>query len=202
MKEKEIQLYFPHTTDDNIDDIYEEKLFEFKQFFLNKPIIPKVFKAKIEKIKKFETAFRTLKEQTNKLSENKENNFSHPKTEENNILETFNNYQETKNQFKLFILNVNNSTVLIELIENLIEITVDYLSKWPDLKVEEKIILSKEPNPMDILSSIKEFNLIGGFEFSDIIKLQNKCPKLLQLESKRLSLQLNILNNGQPVFKT
>jgi hypothetical protein len=196
MKEKEIQLYFPHTKDDNIDDIYDEKLFEFKQFFLNKPTIPKVFKAKIEKIKKFETAFRELKKQTNKLTENKHSNYSQLKTEGVNILETFNNYQKTKNQFKLLILNANNSTALIEVIENLMEITFDYLHKWPYIKNEEKIILSKEPNPMDILSSIKEFNLKGGFEFADIIKLQNKCPKLLQLESKRLSLQLNILNNG------
>ena len=196
MKEKEIQLYFPHTKDDNIDDIYDEKLFEFKQFFLNKPTIPKVFKAKIEKIKKFETAFRELKKQTNKLTENKHSNYSQLKTEGVNILETFNNYQKTKNKFKLLILNANNSTALIEVIENLMEITFDYLHKWPYIKNEEKIILSKEPNPMDILSSIKEFNLKGGFEFADIIKLQNKCPKLLQLESKRLSLQLNILNNG------
>ena len=196
MKEKEIQLYFPHTKDDNIDDIYDEKLFEFKQFFLNKPTIPKVFKAKIEKIKKFETAFRELKKQTNKLTENKHSNYSQLKTEGVNILETFNNYQKTKNQFKLLILNANNSTALIEVIENLMEITFDYLHKWPYIKNEEKIILSKEPNPMDILSSVKEFNLKGGFEFADIIKLQNKCPKLLQLESKRLSLQLNILNNG------
>ena len=196
MTEKEIELYFPYNKEDNIYDLYEERLFEQKQFFLTKPIISRVFNAKVEKLKKFEIAFRKLSNQNLSSIKTKNEQFFVFTKEEKSILNVYNQYQNIKNQFKLLILKANNSIEIIELIEEILEVTREYLSLWPKVDVEEDVIISKEPNPMDILSSIKEFNLINGFEFSDIIRFQNKCPKPLQLESKRLSLQLNILNNG------
>ena len=194
MNNSEIQLYFPHSEQDDINDLYEERLFEFKQFFISKTIISKVFSAKIEKLKKFEKAYLSLTKSCNETCNSL--NVVSNKFKSNEILTVFNDYQIVKNEFKTGILNAKNSDEIIQIIYNLLESNSSYLLKWPDTLVEDDIIISKEPNPMDILSAIIDFNKKGGKEFSDIISLKNICPKIIQIESKRLSLHLNIDNNG------
>jgi hypothetical protein len=194
MTNQEIQLYFPHKLDDNLEDLYEERLFEFKQFFLTKPVILKVFNAKIERLRKFETAYRfALKSDDNKeLHETLKPSYF----QTNNILTCFNNYQEIKNEFKKSILQINNSDKLILLIDHFLKSTLNYINKWENVEIEDEILISKEPDPMELLTAIKVFNSKGGFEFHDIVLKQNICPKILMIESKRLSLQSNIENNG------
>lgn len=194
MTNQEIQLYFPHKLDDNLEDLYEERLFEFKQFFLMKPVILKVFNAKIERLRKFETAYRfALKSDDNKeLHETLKPSYF----QTNNILTCFNNYQEIKNEFKKSILQINNSDKLILIIDHFLKSTLNYINKWENVEIEDEILISKEPDPMELLTAIKVFNSKGGFEFHDIVLNQNICPKILIIESKRLSLQSNIENNG------
>ena len=53
-------LFFPHRVGDDLEDRYEELLFEDKQFFTTRAIVPKVFRARLEKIRKREEAFRRI----------------------------------------------------------------------------------------------------------------------------------------------
>lgn len=194
MTSQEIQLYFPHTPDDNLEDLFEERLFEFKQFFLTKAVIPKVFRAKIERLKKFDTAYHfALKRDVNNSSL-KTNEPSH--FQSNDILTNFNEYQRIKNEFKKCILQTDEASKLILIVDQFLKSTLNYIIKWKNVEIDEEILISKEPDPMELLKAIKVFNSKGGFEFSDIVLKQNICPKILIIESKRLSLQTNIENNG------
>ena len=70
----EAKIYFPIDSDDlemeDVLDLYDERLFEFKQFFLSKAIVKKVFLAKLEKLKKFEEAFSLIIQQPFVVKEN------------------------------------------------------------------------------------------------------------------------------------
>ena len=45
MTEAEARIFLGYEPEDELEDVIEDKLFEFKQFFLSKPIIWSTFKA-------------------------------------------------------------------------------------------------------------------------------------------------------------
>ena len=191
MTENELKIFFPFDENDDLDELFEARLFEYKQFFIQKTVIPKVFEAKIEKLIKMDLAFNTLK---NKViaQEVFYTKIENPFEIEKNILNVFNDFQLKKNTIKKKLHQSQSTYDLIHHVRTLLLLTKFYLDKWIDVPIEKEIVISKEPDPMELLKAIHEFNLKGGINFADILEKTNICPDLLIIESKRLSLQRNL----------
>ncbi len=187
MTVKEALLFFPHNQEDDLLDLYEERLFEYKQFFISKPPIEKVFLAKEKKMMQMHDAFIHFKgDEINKIEEIQKNTYAFSE----NILESFNYYQRIKNQIKNAITNSKSAIELSIYSMELIFIHYSYSEKWiilDDLN-KQNILISIEPDPMNILKSILEFNSKGGFLFEDLNTKRNILPEMLINEAKRLSL--------------
>lgn len=187
MTVKEALLFFPHNQEDDLLDLYEERLFEYKQFFISKPPIEKVFLAKEKKMMQMHDAFILFQgDEINKIEEIQKNTYAFSE----NILESFNYYQRIKNQIKNAITNSKSAIELSIYSMELIFIHYSYSEKWiilDDLN-KQNILISIEPDPMYILKSILEFNSKGGFLFEDLNTKRNILPEMLINEAKRLSL--------------
>jgi len=63
-----------------------------------------------------------------------------------------------------------------------------YASCWFTDEVNTSEIVSKEPDPMDVLKAIRAYNENGGFTFEDLRFDKNNPPAVLIKERNRLSL--------------
>jgi hypothetical protein len=70
MTEAEARIFLGYEPEDELEDVIEDKLFEFKQFFLSKPIIWSTFIARLEKLAKIKEAIACFDEVENKPSIN------------------------------------------------------------------------------------------------------------------------------------
>ena len=187
MTKKEAFLFFPFEEDDDLDDLYEERLFEFKQFFITKFPLEKVFFAKEKKMLQMHLAFIYLSESTEKSPIQRELptiSFS------TNIKESFQLYQQHRSTLKNNILQSSNSNEVSFQIHQLLELQKKYNEIWTMVSIlpESEIPLSVEPDPMAFLNVIHEFNQLGGYTFEDLNTMRNISPELLLNEAKRLSL--------------
>jgi len=182
MTEAEARIFLGYEPEDELEDVIEDKLFEFKQFFLSKPIIWSTFTARLEKLAKVKEAIASLGE--NEINSAVNLPVFHA-TE--NILEAFQSFQQVRNTC---FLAINRATFCQELeiiINSLLNSHTTYASLWPDIEfVSSTVILSKEPDPMDLLSGIKSVNLSGIVTFADLAeKLTDQSTSVAE-ESKRL----------------
>ena len=91
MTNKEALLFFPLTKESEIEDLYEELLFEYKQFFINKFPLKKVFEAKEKKMLQMQKAYIHLGgKYSSFLSNSIVTNYNFPFS----IKETFQLYQK------------------------------------------------------------------------------------------------------------
>ena len=190
MNKNEALLFFPVTEGENIIDLYEEYLFEYKTFFLTKYPIEKVFRAKAKKMKQMHDSFISLGGEINVST-------SFPLIEyqyKENILECFNYYQKLKIDLKIKLNNCNNAIDINSLLQLLLQLEKAYAENWSISTnlTDIEVIISKEPDPMSLLKAIREFNALGGNTFKDLNTMKNISPDLLINEAKRLSLYLKI----------
>lgn len=171
--------------EDDLIDLYEEKIFEFKQYFLSKTPIFKLFESKLSKLEKIGNAYNLL---TNIKVE-----FTETKLEFNGsqaeILANYLRFQEEKNRMKTKISNSDNAFELVSWVKKLLELEKMNAEHWfSEIEIDANILVSKEPNPMEILEGIKIYQQNGGFNFDQLKKLENNPPEILIQEMKRLSL--------------
>lgn len=182
---KEAQLFFPYQESDDLTDLMDERLFEYKQFFLSKTPIRKVFEAKLDKLRQLNEAYLTLTQaaSNNKISVPQESvNFS------DEVLTAFKQWETYKSQFKQQLMTAFEAHRIEEVVINFLVVVDAYRLKWEtnhEIEVEIET-LSKDADPMYVLEAIKAFNLQGGIYFHDIVKLGNNS--FLLKEMKRLSL--------------
>lgn len=171
--------------EDDLIDLYDEKIFDFKQYFLSKTPIFKLFESKLSKLEKIGNAYHLLTNINLEFTETKlEFNSSQPE-----ILANYLHFQEEKNRIKTKISNSENAFELISWVKNLLELEKMNSQHWfSQLEIDANILVSKEPNPMEILEGIKIFNQNGGTNFDQLKKLENNPPEILIQEMKRLSL--------------
>ena len=186
MTESEARLFFPFEEGDDLEDLYDERFFEFKQFFLTKAVVGRVFHAKLDKLIKFENAYTCLihSEFKNVDVHFESINFSDV------VSEAFALFEQKKGEIRQKIGQARGSKDLIPYVEQLIELVRSYYQKWQspaelDVKIES---ISKEPDSMQLLRAIKEFESAGGKTFQDV--LEQKGNEELQKEMKRVSLLL------------
>ena len=182
MTEAEARIFLGYEPDDELEDVIEDKLFVFKQFFLSKPIIWSTFTARLEKLAKIKEAIACFGEVENKPSINLP---VFQATE--NILEAFQSFQQVRNTCFLAINRATTCEELELIIDSLLNSHTTFASLWPDIEfVSSTVILSKEPDPMDLLSGIKSVNLSGIVTFADLAeKLTGQSTSVAE-ESKRL----------------
>ena len=191
MNQKEALLFFPLKNEDEIEDLYEELLFEYKQFFITKFPIKKIFSAKQKKMLQMHDAYLLLGGKSSNLhlsDSSKKIDFS------NAIRECFQNYQSERNSLKNNILKSSNCNEIRYFLDKLFLLQENYTLNW--LKVTDlpdtEIQISNEPDPMSLLNAINEFNSKGGITFDDMNSKRNISPNLLLIEAKRLSLSTKI----------
>lgn len=188
---EEAKLFFKLEEEDDIQDAYDEQLFEFKQFFLSKPIISKVFKSKLEKLAKFEEAFCLLTDSRFKplIAEKTSIVFS------DNVLEAFQRFEQLKSELKQQISLATSSSDLAQKVDSLLVVTYTYYQKWrtSELLPVEIDVIAKDPDAMELLTAIRTFNMQGGERFEDISSQKNQ--PILMKEMKRVSLLLEKFGN-------
>ncbi len=178
--------YFKTSDQSEIEEIYEQEIFELKQFFLSRAPIAKLFKGRIAKLNKLQAAFEEIN--SNQIKSDFEISFP-----ENSIylLDSYTNYQAVKNKIRLLISNELNGVNLIPLVQKLIDLEKDHAKQWSildDSELDETVVVSKEPNPIDILNAINEYQLKGNKTLEELKRNENNPPIVLIQEMKRLSL--------------
>ncbi len=184
MTKDEAKIYFQDCSFD-LDDCYREKLFSFKQFFTTRPVISKVFKAKLEKLDKLIEAYSVLAE---KVGSNEEPfSFDAPSFNDN-LLDTFNLYYEAKNGLKESIFAARSGMQVSEGVQALLELErslANHVTSYYELN-DPDIKLSSEQDPMSILRDLKAMKEIGINSFVDIDF--NSLTNSVTEEIKRLHL--------------
>jgi hypothetical protein len=182
MTETEARIFLGYEPEDELEDVIEDKLFEFKQFFLSKPIIWSTFKARLEKLAKIKEAIACLGEHEIHSAVDLP---IFQRTE--NMLEAFQSFQQIRNTCFLAINSATTCQELEMIIDSLLTSHTTYASLWPDVAfVSSTVILSKEPDPMDLLSGIKSVNLSGIVTFADLAEKLTDQSVCVAEESKRL----------------
>lgn len=180
---KEEALSFFKGDIEDIDDLYEEQLFELKNQLLSIVPISKIVLPRIKKIEQLSTAYKLLSKH---IFSEKYIETNHKFNE--NILDTYLNYQDAKGKLRLLLLNSLLPENIILYATHLVKLELAFASNWKSEIIDEKCIVSKQPDPMEVLSAIREYNTNGGITFGDLKSTKNNPPELLIQERNRLSL--------------
>lgn len=182
MTNEELLLYFPHSSDDDLEELFDQRLFEYKQFFATRAVIPKVFKARLEKLAKMDLAYRQLME----LEEVATVSCSEV-TFPDNVLDAYNLFEREKGIRKIRLLKAASGSELSTAVHCLIALYERFYQKWPILKEESTVIIGKEPDSMELFAVLKEESEKGICSFLELEKTQSQ---FLRNEMKRVSLWL------------
>ena len=169
---------------DDLQDAFEFLLFDYKKQLIALAPIEKLITPKLKKIKQLQEAYLTLGGEVESFTITMFN----PITPTEDLLESYKIYQNVRNSLKRSISN----SLLFEEIENFCQHLVFYekmyASCWFTHEFDTTEIVSKEPDPMDVLKAIREYNKNGGFTFDDLKMNKNNPPAVLIKERNRLSL--------------
>lgn len=196
MEKADALLYLNLTDEQDYEEAYEDQIFKFKQFFLSNVPTTKTFNAKAKRLEKIHDAYLFLT--------GTEDLFDCAKPElqpyeSNEISLAFRTYQENKNRIKLKISSSTNANCLCEYAQLLLENLSRYAKLWKvNLKyMDESILITKEPDSIELLKEIKIFNDKGYNRFDEIEKLDP--GNSVYRESIRLSLWLKMENNERSI---
>jgi len=166
------------------EDTFEEQIFLLKQQLISVLPVNKLYQSKLKKWEKLEEAFRIL---GGTIEEQYFAEITIP-VFLNNILNSFTLYQESRNDFKLKFLNTINLRDAKILLQAFNKLECVYAALWLDEVVDENVVVSNVPDPMEILSAIKSFENLGGKTFDDLKEMIKAVPETLKREQKRLTL--------------
>jgi hypothetical protein len=185
------RLFFPYEEGDDLFDLYEERLFEDKQFFTTKPLITKVFEARIAKIRKRETAFRALTNTEIPV----EQNFCISWEVAHNLPDAYRLFQSIKSKLFLDIYSAKNGIELTNVVTRIFEPYDFYVQHFISnqehfaaILAHQNVLMSQEPEPSAFAIAITNFEAVGGRKIEDAIELEFAGKELVLLEAKRLSL--------------
>lgn len=190
MTREEAELFFLDRGEESYIDYFEEQLFEYKLFFSSKPPIAKTFKAKLQKLNQFSEALSVIQ-----LVEP----HSFAKLElpvfTDDIKDTFNLFNSTRNSINLKIRMAKSVKELNYLVGFLLDAMNAYAAQWKvDNVSDASVKIGVEPDPMVILKNIKDFAEKGSTKFENLGELAE--GDLLMDETKRLNLLLKMNLNA------
>lgn len=192
MTKEDALLYFPLSNEDDIIDLYDDLLFEQKQFLSNRMPISKVFKSRISKLNKIEEAFSYFGGHHEVLNEII---LELTPISSDFIEEAYQTFQQNLNKIKLGIFKAQTIPQLLVVIELLFQNQREFAEKFEtlDQPIDSQPILSKEPDAMEIIQAISHARTIGITKFNELSQLTN--DNILVQEANRLSLWLKLETN-------
>lgn len=174
--------------DDDLRDLLEDALFEIKQFIISKPLISKLIDGQIKKLEKLSEVVRVLNIDS-KNSANTKEEWLHQFSNES-ILSVLNSFELKKAKLKQYLSFTDSPSEMIYVISQLIQLQADYSACWPLVEVveDEGVVISKEPDVMQLLVEIKKMSTEGILAFQQLTQISLDQYPAMQQELKRLSL--------------
>lgn len=190
MESSEAKLYLPCTDDESLEDVYDQKLFEWKNFFVNRFPIPKLFDKKIEQLKRLQEAYSDLGGSAviGTIEPETATVFS------KNLKESFLKYSEERYALKMRLFTAGSAHELTSLIQALLKLTAAYAAVWENKVLDVSgVVVSKEPDPMDLLQALNDAESLGVQTVDQVKTLP--ADHLVLNEAKRLSLWVKMEKN-------
>ena len=196
MNLEEALIYLPVDEENEAQDLYEEKLFELKQFFLNRFPMSKLINARLSKFEKIEEAYQTLGGAVPGFDELT----VEPIPDFGSVHDLYGWYNLEKNALRLKLSSSESLGEVRLILNQYINVTKHYAECWsiPIHGIDtSEIKLGVEPNPMDVQAALEEISTIKKIDSEYILSLPDE--NWLKSEAKRLSLWLNFESNEQSV---
>ncbi len=186
MNEKEALSYLNVKTIDELPVTIEFEVFQIKNFIFSTVFHPKLALSKIQKLRQL------IHIQENVLNLNSgcdlvEINHNDFAIKSQFALEAAQQFNKYKAQIFMDLHKAHQLKQMIRCIEILIQLFIEYASKWPafsgiDLKI------TKEMDPMLFLKELKGLNEKGVNTFHEISLNENDLSREMKHESSRLSV--------------
>ena len=189
MTEKEALVFLNASeSDDDLSDLLEDTLFEIKQFIFSKPLISKLIYGQIKKLERLSEVALVLKIEPKSTFFLKDESFHQPINE--TILSVYNSFEFIKAQLKQQLSTEESPKEIILIVTQLVKLQQDYSAYWPFIEVanDEGVIISKEPDAMELLAEIKKMSAEGIIAFQQLTQISLDNYPAIKQEMKRLSL--------------
>ncbi|HLW30364.1 MAG TPA: hypothetical protein VKX29_05870 [Brumimicrobium sp.] len=191
MTKEQAHLFFPHSPEDDLEELWEQRFFEQKQFFLTRPPIRKVWEARLKRLSKQFDAYLALTNQKEEVVLKKNENIESIKfTDE--FITSFHEFHALRNKKKSILLQAQNISELANAIENWLNIEQSFAIHWSHPLSENneiEVARSKEPDPMEFLKDLKRTKkLINSTSLDTLKKNYNILSESIKKEVKRLTL--------------
>jgi len=185
-------IFLPVNEDHSLQDLYDEKLFEYRQFFSRQLPTTKLFSAKLKKLKQITEAFVLLGGEENNIESFSMVEQSYESIDVKDVVSMF---QSDRNELKLRMNNGQSYNAIESSAMQMIENYKRYAQCWLLKSIPEnhQIKLSEEIDEMSLLEGVKEFNESGKTSFDELNSLS--MDNVLYKEAIRLSLWLKFEEN-------
>ena len=185
MTKEEALIYLPVSDGVDLEDVYDERMFSFREFFISSVPTTALYSAKISQLKMIHKAYEILADE--KIAADFSELELLPYTEEN-IFDLVIAFQKNNSSFKYQVMMSESMLDLIDLAEQMLINMKNYALCWRlDLKLEGVDV--KVTQPTDELELLKELELLhkdGRATLAEIPKLNSKS--CVFKEAIRLSL--------------
>jgi hypothetical protein len=181
------KLLFHVAPDEDPQDVYDQVVFEHRNFFLSKPPVAKLFLGRLKKVNQVQEAAMMLYSDDIQWKEEAVHAQLNPPVWSQNWLVDFGKLQAFRNQVKLQLQRLPHPVMWKEPIENWLVIELAYAELYgEDLPIDSDVLVSKEPDPMLILH---ELNSLPFAPLVENLRIHSKDLSIaLQVERKRLHL--------------
>jgi len=185
----EAKIYFVTTDKEELESEYQTELFKQKNFFVTTSPIPKVFLARLKKLKRIHEAYLTLG------GEDFPSDYLETRIAlDDDLGSSFRVYNKVRNVVRQKIMITKSVSDLERMVLDLLEETRLYAKVWSDQYDNlEGVLVSNEMDQMNVLQELKRLEYSGIVTIEELKKLDKE--NILVRESKRLSLWLKLDTN-------
>src|SRR5690554_4884139 len=158
MTRREANIHFPHNEGDDLDELWEERFFKHKEYFLTRPAVHKTWYSRLRKISKQYNAYLII---ANK--EIVDMDFSletdTPPTYSDNFFEAYNQYHQFKNNHKMELYKTEEFIDLFKAASKWLSTEFYHALHWkhPESENNEiKALLSQEVDPVAFITDLQK----------------------------------------------
>ncbi|TNE56199.1 MAG: hypothetical protein EP338_01120 [Bacteroidetes bacterium] len=172
---------------DGIQEALESLLFDLKNFFRTRLAVRKLFEPKLKQLQNLMEIEQVLFEDEKKIGDAKGYHFS-----DLNLEACFLKYHQIRNETWSRMMAARGAAEIHDEAIRLLELQICYAEAWfcPENKDVGGVIISREPDTMQLLQQIRLYAERGGTSFQQLCLGEKQAPEELVLEQKRLSLLL------------
>ena len=192
MTREDALLYLPIESDDELDDVYDERLHEFQRFFISNVPVSRLFNAKIETLKKIHRAYEVL---ANEKIDAEFAPYEMLSYTTDNLYDLVVQFQNNQNNLRQGIVMSESVLELIDVAQQMLENMRSYAACWkvgfnetlPDIRVTHPI------DEVGLLIELEELNKTNSLAMKDVVNLDS--TSLVYKEAIRLSLWRKLEGN-------